>query len=289
MGIAVSGGPDSLALLLLASAARPGEVCAATVDHGLRPESESEARMVADLCEEIGVPHQILRVKVGTGNLQAQAREARYRALAAWMEDQGLSLLATAHQADDQAETLLMRLNRGSGVSGLAGVRAEARVPGTDLRMIRPLLGWRKQELEELLSAARVDAAKDPSNQDEKFDRVRIRNALAGADWIDVPALAQSATHLADAEEALSWAAEQEWQRCVKRREDGLFYRPEAPRAIRLQVLMRAIAELGSEPRGSATARLLEALEQGERGNIGGVLVVAEEGGWMLRREPPRH
>ena len=154
---------------------------------------------------------------------------------------------------------------------------------------MRPLLGWRKTELVELLSAAKIDAANDPSNEDEKFDRVRIRNALASADWIDVPAMAQSAAHLADAADALDWAAEQEWQRCVSIAEAGLVYRPEGPRAVRLEVLIRAIAELGSEPRGSSAARLLDALEQGERGNIGGVMATAEDDGWMLRREPPRH
>ena len=285
----MSGGPDSLALLLLANATRPGAVYAATVDHGLRPESHDEAQMVASLCETLGVPHKILNVAVSAGNLQAQAREARYRALAGWMDEEGLKLLATAHQADDQAETLMMRLNRGSGVSGLSGVRVQSRVPDTDLRLIRPLLGWRKQELIELLHAADVDAAFDPSNQDEKFDRVRIRNALADADWIDVLALAQSAAHLADAAEALDWAVEQEWERCVSALDDGLLYRPEAPRAVRLGVLMRAISEFGAEPRGSAAARLLEALERGERGNVGGVMAIDENDGWMLRREPPRH
>ncbi len=286
--MAVSGGPDSLALLLLANAARPGDVYAATVDHGLRPESQGEATLVAELCEELGVSHTILNVKVAAGNLQAQARDARYRALAKWMEDESLRLLATAHQADDQAETLIMRLNRGSGVSGLAGVRAQALVPGSEYGLVRPVLEWRKQELVDVVKAAGLDAVDDPSNRDEKFDRVRIRNALSSADWIDVPALSESAAHLADAADALDWAAGQEWDRCVTALDQGLFYRPEAPRAVRLEVLMRAIAELGSEPRGSAAARLLESLENGEGGNIGGVLVTMKDGGWMLRREPPR-
>jgi tRNA(Ile)-lysidine synthase len=244
--------------------------------------------MVASLCAEMDVPHQILNVEIASGNMQAQARVARYRALAGWMETEGLHLLATAHQADDQAETLIMRLNRGSGVSGLAGVRAQSNVPGSSLHLVRPLLGWRKQELEEIVSAMKLDAIEDPSNRDEKFDRVRIRNALADADWIDVPALAQSAAHLADAADALDWAVDHEWANCVKRIGDGLQYRPQAPRAVRLEVLVRAIAALGSEPRGSAAARLLEALENGERGNVGGVLAVPEKGVWMLRCEPPR-
>ena len=150
------------------------------------------------------------------------------------------------------------------------------------------MLDWRKQELVDVVKAADLDAVDDPSNRDEKVDRVRIRNALSSADWIDVPALSESAAHLADAADALDWAAGQEWDRCVTALDQGLFYRPEAPRAVRLEVLMRAIAELGSEPRGSAAARLLESLENGEGGNIGGVLVTMKDGGWMLRREPPR-
>ena len=116
LGLAVSGGPDSLALLLLARAALPGRVEAATVDHGLRPESADEAVMVAAVCARLGVPHRTLAVDVAQGNIQAQARAARYAALAVWMGEQGIEALATAHHADDQAETLLLRLNRGSGV-----------------------------------------------------------------------------------------------------------------------------------------------------------------------------
>ena len=120
LGLAVSGGPDSLALLLLASEALPGQVEAATVDHGLRAESAAEAEAVAQICATLGVPHAILTVEVATGNVQAEARRARYAALGGWLAARDLAALATAHHADDQAETLLLRLNRAIGVAGLA-------------------------------------------------------------------------------------------------------------------------------------------------------------------------
>jgi tRNA(Ile)-lysidine synthase len=95
------------------------------------------------------------------------------------MEREGLDALATAHHADDQAETLLARLNRGSGVAGLAGVRARGIVPGTRLPLIRPLLGWRRADLGEVVAAAGLTPVQDPSNSDDRFDRARIRKALS--------------------------------------------------------------------------------------------------------------
>src|SRR5690242_11703442 len=176
-GIAVSGGPDSLALLLLAAAARPGEIAAATVDHGLRPGSLEEAETVADLCERLGVPHAILQIEwdVPPGSaIQEKAREVRYGALAAWMQDSGIETMTTAHHLDDQAETVVMRLNRGAGVRGLSGMRPLASVPGhPDLRLARPLLGWRQSELSAVCAAASVKPFADPSNEDHRHERVR--------------------------------------------------------------------------------------------------------------------
>src|SRR3954452_12256106 len=119
LGVAVSGGPDSLALLLLAAAARPGAIEAATVDHALRPESRGEAEMVAQICGRLGVPHAILTVEWAEPPASAileRARAARYQLLAVWANERKLGAVVTGHHADDQAETLLMRLNRGAGV-----------------------------------------------------------------------------------------------------------------------------------------------------------------------------
>lgn len=289
LGVAVSGGPDSVALLLLAHAARPGAIAAATVDHGLRPESAAEAAQVAEICEKLGVPHSILTVTVAPGNVQAQARAARYAALAEWMGTNLHSALTTAHHTDDQAETLLLRLNRGSGVAGLAGVRARGLVPGTRLPLLRPLLGWRRAELAGVIAAAGVPVADDPSNRDERFDRVRIRAALAGAEWLDVPALATSAANLADAASAIEWAAQREWAERVERGALGVTYRPQAPRAVALRVLARIVTELdGEEPRGGAVARLFDALAARQAMSIGGLVARAVPEGWTFMKAPAR-
>lgn len=290
LGLAVSGGPDSLALLLLAAAAFPGGIEAATVDHGLRAESADEAAAVAQVCAALAVPHAILPVAVAPGNVQAQARRARYAALAGWIEARGLTALATAHHADDQAETLLLRLNRASGVAGLAGTRARALVPGTAIPLLRPLLGWRKAELIALVAKAGIAPAQDPSNADDRFDRARLRKALAKAEWLDVPAIAQSAAHLADADAALDWAARREWAENVTAEGIGVTYRPQAPRAIALRVLARIVTELdGEEPRGGAAARLFDALVEGRTASIGALVArPGLGGGWTFMKAPVR-
>jgi tRNA(Ile)-lysidine synthase len=266
---------------------------AASVDHGLRAASADEAKMVGQLCADLDIPHHILPIQVPAGNVQSMARGARYQALAKWMEGRELSILATAHHADDQAETLLMRLNRGSGLAGLAGVRRDALVPDTKLRLIRPLLHWRKSELEAVVRDAGIAPALDPSNLDDAFDRVRIRKAIEGADWLDPAALSSSASHLADALEVLAWAGQREWNDNVKHEGDQIFYTPSAPRAVVLTIVARAIAQLGNEPRGGVVAQLVTALEGGQGGNLSGVLakcVTGDDGvaQWVFQPEPPR-
>jgi tRNA(Ile)-lysidine synthase len=289
IGLAVSGGPDSLALLLLAAAACSGQVEVATVDHRLRPESGAEADMVAAICAKLDVPHAVLAVDVAPGNVQAEARAARYAALGGWVEARKLTALATAHHADDQAETLLLRLNRASGVAGLAGTRARGTVPGTAIPLLRPLLGWRKAELAALVAETGLTAADDPSNADDRFDRARLRKALAAADWLDVPAIAASAAHLADADAALDWAARREWAECVAAEGLGLTYRPQAPRAIALRVLARIVSELdGKEPRGGAVAALFDALLEGRTSSIGDLVARPGRGGWTFAKAPVR-
>jgi tRNA(Ile)-lysidine synthase len=295
LGLAVSGGPDSLALLLLAAAAFPGRVSAATVDHGLRRESAEEALHVEHICDRLGCPHFILPVEVSDGpaGLQAEAREARYAALARWASGDGISHLATAHHADDQAETLLMRLQRGSGLAGLSGIRPVRRDGG--LLILRPLLGWSKAELVHLVGGVGIEAADDPSNHDPRFDRAAMRRFLRENPQFAPRRLARTAAALGEAEEALAWAADQLAEDRVTAQGGAWRVDPSGlPRALRRRLLARAVAEIrrehGIDPPwtgGEDVEGLLAALEQGAAGTLAGVMA---RGGpiWHLRPAPPR-
>jgi tRNA(Ile)-lysidine synthase len=296
IGLAVSGGPDSLALLLLAAEARPLEVEVATVDHDLRPESRAEAEMVAELCARVGVPHTILSAswdKKPETALQERARLMRYQLLGAWARERGLKALVTAHHLDDQAETFLMRLSRGAGVKGLAGMRRIAHGATGAVAVVRPLLGWRHSELEAVCAAAGVKPVQDPSNDDDQFERVRIRKALAQAEWLDPASVAESAAHLAEADAALHWATTLEWQRAVSQEGSQVVYRPSsAPREIRRRIIRRAILALateggGAELRGRELDQVLAAVRTGRRATLRGVLCI---GGpeWRFTRAPAR-
>jgi tRNA(Ile)-lysidine synthase len=291
VGVAVSGGPDSLALLLLAAAARPELIEAATVDHGLRTESADEAAMVGSLCARLGVPHRTLLAdwsEPPAANVQAQARAMRYRLLNEWAVDRGLPAIATAHHADDQAETLLMRLARGAGVGGLGGTRAR-RALSEEVELIRPLLGWRKAELVALATKAGLNPVDDPSNRDPRHDRSRIRQWLAGSDWADPARLAVSASAIRDADEALDWALAPLIASRIKQDGGTLQIEPfDLPRELKRRLLLAAFAELGAAPpRGPDLVRALEALERGETVTLSELKL---EGGtrWRLSPAPPR-
>ena len=203
-GIAVSGGPDSMALLWLMTSLLPDQVAAATVDHGFRKASADEARMVASYCRREHIQHDILNPPQPIeGSLQAAARAERYRLLDKWRQAQNLDFIVTAHHADDQLETLLMRLNRSSGVAGLSGVRRR------NGPILRPLLGWRRSELLNITLSEDIPFIDDPSNSDQRFDRARLRQALKGQGFIDVEAASKSAAWLAEADDALDWAVDQ--------------------------------------------------------------------------------
>jgi tRNA(Ile)-lysidine synthase len=276
IGVAVSGGPDSLALLLLSQAVRPGAVFGATVDHRLRPEAAAEAAMVAGVCFMLGVPHTTLPVTVADDpdGLQAAARKARYTALGRWAEEEQVIAIATAHHADDQAETVLMRLARGAGIAGLAGIRSArplAEAPG--ISVIRPLLGWTKVELEEVVAGANLAPVRDPSNADGRYDRTQVR-ALLSKGWPDAHRVAASAHHLAEAEEALAWATARLAHERITFTDDAVQIDVAGlPREIRRRLVLAAFARLAPDarPRGDGLDRLLHALERGRAATLCGL------------------
>lgn len=296
LALAVSGGPDSLALLVLAAAARPGKVEAATVDHALRDGSRKEAEDVAALCKTLGVPHEILTLtwdeKPKTG-IQARSRVKRYQALGEWAEKRGIGVLVTAHHANDQAETLMMRLARGSGLRGLAGMRRIRSLPNSSLRIARPLLKWTRPMLEKLCEVTGLTPAADPSNEDRQFERVRVREFLAGADWLDPKKLAKTASNIGQADAALRWSAQQEWGRRVTETGDKTMFDasglpPELGRRIVRSIINKMKTEgKALDLRGRELDTVLKMLKRGRKVTLRGVLC---SGGpsWTFKKAPAR-
>ena len=216
VAVAFSGGPDSLALLILAVqwAKRRKSVSlhALTVDHGLRAASAAEARRAAAMAKELGVPHLILRWKgeKPARGIQAAARDARYRLLLDACWKLGACDLLAAHHLDDQAETLLLRLVRGSGVDGLAAMAAERMLigGGPHVRLLRPLLDLPRERLVATVRRAGLVPIDDPSNENETFDRVKVRKLLVALAplGLDAARLARTAALMARAREALEAA-----------------------------------------------------------------------------------
>lgn len=183
--VAVSGGGDSLALLLIAAdwaQTRGRDVCALTVDHGLRPEAAGEARFVAEIAARYGIPHRTLRWEAPQPG-QAKARRARHHLLAAAAREAGSVVILTAHTQDDNAETFLIRARAGSGWYGLAGIQplslSPAEPPGVPVLLGRPLLATPRAALRDLLQTHGEGWVEDPSNENPAYERVRVRRTLA--------------------------------------------------------------------------------------------------------------
>ena len=301
--VAVSGGPDSTALVVMAAewAARRGaRVFAATVDHRLRPDSAAEAAGVAALCARLGVPHATL---AWTGpkpasRLQERAREARYRLLVAHARRIGADTIAAAHHADDQAETVLFRLIRGSGVAGLAGMAAMSERDGVCLA--RPLLGILKADLVAFCRARGAPFVEDPSNADPTYARTRLRallRPLAEA-GLDAEGFARLARRAAEADAALARMTEAAEARLGQGPIDARALVAE-PIAVVQRLLSRRIAaaggkdesRIGLEKIEALAARLCCAAAEGRTfsENVGGALVrLTTKGRLGFGKEPAR-
>ncbi len=301
VAVAVSGGPDSLALCLLVDGwarALGGRVSALSVDHGLRPGSAAEALAVGRWLKARGLDHHVLRwrgAKPASG-VQAAARAARYRLLGRWCREAGVLHLALAHHQDDQAETFLIRLGRGSGVDGLAAMSAIVELPWG--RLIRPLLGVAKDRLEATLREAGQDWIEDPSNRDPGFARTGARAALSGltAAGLTADSLAETASAMARARIAMEDAAAALAATCCSVYAEG-YARIDgpalaaAPAEVSLRVLGRVLASVGGGAHGPGREKLerLHARLAGggiEAGRtLGGCRVMADAGGYLVCRE----
>ena len=279
--VAVSGGSDSLALMFLLRDWAMGEglppPVVATVDHALRPESKVEARRVARWAKAARLEAEILTRtgKAPGADIEAAARQARYRLIGAWAKRRALKAVYVAHTSDDQAETFLLRLARGSGVDGLSAMRPVSPWPVkgfAGLTLVRPLLAFERQALRAFLKTKDQDWIDDPMNEDPRFARVRIRNAWPALEALGLgkSRIVETAMHLSRAREALEAAAAELARRaCLKAGEDVLVdprVLTRAPRELGLRVLANALMAVSKQdyrPRFERLARLYQAISEG--------------------------
>lgn len=293
LGLAVSGGGDSLAMLHLAVQAGL-RVEVVTVDHGLRAGSADEAAEVARLCAGWSVPHSTRHWSgpQAVGNLQDQARRARRELIAAWAHERGLGVVALAHSSDDVAETFLMRLARGAGIDGLSRMSADWQEAG--LRWLRPLLAVSRQALREHLVAAGLPWAEDPSNAHLRFDRVKARAALQSLAPLGLGAgrLAEVAGLLACARDALEAATDRAMAHLVRERAGALWIDArglaDLPQDIRRRVFLRVIGWIAPAPyapRGAKVLRALDAVLAARPCTLAGVRFLPHQGAVVALRD----
>lgn len=291
IGIALSGGGDSMALLHLAHEWRgTRRLMAATVDHGLRPESTDEARFAGLAAARLNIPHEILtwQDREGSGNLMAAARDARLRLLSDWARRNQLDAVLLGHTSDDQAETVLMRLRRGAGVDGLSGMMPSRRACG--MIWLRPLLGVSRAELRDYLRARGIGWVEDPSNQNDDYERIRIRKALPALQ-LTPDNLAQVAENMASARDALQHYALLAVQGA--KAAQGALHLPEqaflaAPTEIRRRILAAALRWLTAAPypaRREPLAVALQHITAGQRFSLQGGLGQRRKGWLHIARE----
>jgi tRNA(Ile)-lysidine synthase len=276
-----------MALLHLAQHWGGSDLQIATVDHGLRPDAAAEAAMVARAASDLGLPHVTLHWQGwdGRGNLQDQARQARQDLLCDWARRVGLDAVVLGHTRDDQAETLLMRLARGSGVDGLAGMGARREAHG--ILWLRPLLSFGRDELRDWLRARGVGWIDDPSNDDPRFDRVKIRQAMTAL-GLSPARLAETATRMAEARDVLDQSA-QDAARAIGRSAHGdiIFDRAgfdQLPTDTRLRLLADALRQIASSPYRPRLSALQTALTA-PRATLHGCLITRSAKELRITRE----
>jgi len=301
--VGLSGGPDSVAALALLSQ-WPGHppLFAATFDHGFRAESRAEAQQCASLCAQLDIPHATLNWQGDkpSTRIQEEARDARYAALSAHAKEIGADHLVTAHHADDQMETILFRLMRGSSIGGLAGMRAQLSREG--ITHTRPFLGWRKSGLIAVCEAQGLNYIRDPSNEDPRFARTQMRRLTGQLEeaGLSPETFARLAARAARAEAALAEGTEHLKAEAVLRHTDettelNAKKLKNAPAELVLRLLMAEIGRIGQMPRleqAEALAADLSAawtVDRPWRATLGGTLInLKSDSVLVISREAPR-
>lgn len=291
LGIALSGGSDSTALLCLATDAfGPERLRAVTINHGLREGAREEAEKAGATCAALGIAHEIVTLNLAKGSdLQARARNARYGALSAWARENAISAIALGHTQDDVAETFLMRLSRGSGVDGLA--RMPARFEREGCTFLRPLLEARRSDLRDMLKARSLSWSDDPSNEDARFTRVQMRQAQAQLDALGLTPerLSQTAKWMRAASEVCEQAADS-WIAQHARADHGdavldpIALR-EAPEETALRVLSRVLCNISGNPYRPRLSALSEAVQGASATTLHGCLIYPHKGQLRITRE----
>ena len=298
LGVAVSGGGDSVALLKLLHEWSGRDLEVVTVDHGLRPESAEESMAVGDLARQLGLSHTILKWtdKRPGGNLQDAARTARRKLMADWARKIGITAIALGHTADDQAETFLMRLARGSGIDGLSAM--EPIYEEDDILWLRPLLSVRREQLRTYLAEAGAEYFDDPSNDDTGFDRIKMRQALGtlGALGIDVDQINETTERLRAAKQVVYTSTRDLSLACTRVLSVGEVQIDtkrllSGQSAIRLRILSEAIRYVSGAyyvPRAHSVAQILNeiATEDFRAATLHGVVLRQKGAETVLRREP---
>jgi tRNA(Ile)-lysidine synthase len=295
IGLCVSGGGDSIAMMhMAAKLGRPQDIKVLTVDHGLRGEAKDEIALVAKQARQLGLDHTVMAWSWdGTGNLQASARAGRWEAVHHWAMTHNMREVWLGHTEDDQVETVLMRLARGSGIDGLTAMYQKSLRDG--LQVVRPLLGVGRGELRDWLRVHNIAWCDDPSNEDPRFDRVRARQMFEQLEKLGLTRkrLLQTVDHMQAAHISLQSAAHQFAKQHVRQDAGDLLIGPEALNLEKVdaprRVMAAAFAWVGSRTYRPRFEQLIETVAQARKGatvTLGGCIISPAGGGTVrLMRE----
>lgn len=270
LAIACSGGVDSLALAFLAS--QTHQITALIVDHNLRPESADEALATSKILSNLGIENHILKVeKKIESNIQEGAREARYELMLNFCRENNIRYLATAHHADDNAETILLKLSRGSSVDGLCGIKPINEIDG--IKIIRPLLGFSKTRLTATLTENNINWVEDPSNKTDKYKRNQVRHLLENLEDQELitTRLNDTAENMLRVRDFLEQQTEEAEKDCIHQNEMNL----EEFKKLHMEIAYRLLTKLttnqnGERARFEKIKKLHDAIIAGNKHSLGG-------------------